>query len=240
LGSLPSRDNKESFVRDMFNSIAGRYDLMNTMMTLGMDRSWRRFTVRRSGLKPGGYGLDVCCGTGMLTMEQAKAAGPEGRVVGLDFSENMLAVAKENLKDFHLKDNISLVQGNAMALPFGDNTFDCVTVGWGLRNVPDVMTAVREMARVVKPGGMVVSLDMAQPGIPVFKQFYWLFFRRVIPAMGRVWAGNKGAYNYLHDSAREFPPQEELVRIFAMGGLSGTCYHNLAGGVVAVVEGQKI
>lgn len=239
MANLPGKENKEKFVREMFNSIARRYDLMNTLMSMGLDRAWRRFTVRRSGIKSGGYGLDVCCGTGMITMELARAAGPAGRVVGLDFSENMLAVAKENIKDFDLKDNIELIQGNAMALPFADNTFDCVTVGWGLRNVPDIMTAVKEMARVVKPGGRVVSLDMAQPEAPVFKQIYWLFFEKAIPAMGKLWAGNKGAYDYLHDSARVFPHQKVLTRMFGEAGLMENRYHNLTGGVVAVVEGRK-
>jgi len=239
LANLPSKENKEKFVREMFNTIAGRYDLMNTLMSFGLDKSWRRFTVKRSELKAGGYGLDVCCGTGMLVMEQARVAGPGGRVVGLDFSENMLAVARENIKDFEYKQNIQLIQGNAMELPFEDNTFDCVTVGWGLRNVPEIMTAVKEMVRVVKPGGKVVSLDMAKPSAPVFKQVYWLYFEKIVPAMGKVWAGKKGAYDYLHDSARVFPHQAELARLFAAAGLVETAYHDLTGGVVAVVEGRK-
>ncbi|GAB4271497.1 ubiquinone/menaquinone biosynthesis methyltransferase [Thermincola ferriacetica] len=236
---LPSKENKEKFVRDMFNSIARRYDLMNTLMTGGLDKKWRKFAVKRAELQPGGYGLDVCCGTGMLTMELARAAGLDGRVTGLDFSEKMLAVAKENLKNFDLKDNISLIQGNAMALPFAENTFDCATVGWGLRNVPDIMTALREMVRVVKPGAKVVSLDMAQPTAPVFKQLYWFCFEKVIPAMGKLWAGNKGAYSYLHASAKVFPNQKVLVQMFREAGLVETKYHNFCGGVVAVVEGRK-
>lgn len=238
--NLPNKENKEKFVREMFNNIAGRYDLMNTLMSMGLDKSWRKFVVRRAELRTGGYGLDVCCGTGMLTMEQARAAGASGKVTGLDFSENMLAVARENIKDFDLRDNIQLIQGNAMELPFEDNTFDCATVGWGLRNVPDILTAVKEMTRVVKPGGKVISLDMGQPSAPVFKQVYWLCFEKVIPAMGRLWASNKGAYDYLHDSAKVFPHQAELARMFAEAGLVETGYHDLTGGVVAVVEGRKV
>jgi len=239
LADLPSKENKERFVRDMFNSIARRYDLMNTLMTAGMDRSWRKYTVKRAELKPGGHGLDVCCGTGMITMEQVRAAGPDGRVTGLDFSENMLAIARENIKEFRLRENIRFIQGNAMELPFDDNSFDCVTVGWGLRNVPDILAVVKEMTRVVRPGGKVVSLDMAQPTALVFKQCYWLCFEKIIPAMGRLWAGNKGAYGYLHDSAKVFPPQWELAGIFSRAGLTETGYQNLAGGIVAVVEGRK-
>ncbi len=236
---LPSKENKEKFVHDMFNSIARRYDLMNTLISLGLDKSWRRFTVRRSELITGGHGLDVCCGTGMLTLEQARIAGPTGIIVGLDFSENMLEVAKNNIKDSGFSENIRLIQGNAMELPFEDSTFDCATVSWGLRNVPDILTVVREMTRVVKPGSKVVSLDMAQPSAPIFKQFYWLCFEKLIPGLGKLWANNKGAYTYLHDSARVFPHQEQLARMFSQAGLVETEYHNLAGGVVAVVEGRK-
>jgi len=239
LFALPNKDNKEKFVRDMFNSIARRYDLMNTLMTFGMDKSWRKLAVRRAELENGGQGLDICCGTGMLSMEQARAAGSSGKVTGLDFSENMLAVARKNIQGFQLNNIIEFMQGNAMELPFPDNTFDCATVGWGLRNVPDILTVVKEMNRVVKPGGKVVSLDMAQPTAPVFKQAYWLFFDKVIPAMGKLWGGNKGAYDYLHDSAKIFPPQWELVEIFRKAGLVETGYKNLAGGVVALVEGRK-
>ncbi|MFZ5627302.1 MAG: demethylmenaquinone methyltransferase [Bacillota bacterium] len=237
--SLPSKEQKESYVREMFNAIARRYDLMNTLMTFGLDRRWRRFAVARSGMGPGKQALDICCGTGMLAMALAEASGPTGRVVGLDFSENMLAVARENLRHFPLQENITLIQGNAMALPFADNTFDCVTVGWGLRNVPDLDQVLREMTRVVKPGGMVVSLDMAKPSAPVFKELYWFYFEKLVPLMGKIWAGRASAYSYLHDSARVFPHQAELARRFAAAGLVDCRYHDLTGGVVAVVEGRK-
>lgn len=236
---LPGKEHKAKYVREMFDSIARRYDLMNSLMSLGLDASWRRVAVKRSELAAGGHGLDICCGTGMLAMAQARAAGPDGRVTGLDFSENMLAVARSNLRTFELKDRIRLIRGNAMALPFADNTFDCVTVGWGLRNVPDIPTTLTEAVRVIKPGGKVVSLDMAQPGAPVFKHVYWLFFEKIIPAMGKLWAGNGNAYDYLHSSARVFPHQRELARMFGQAGLEESGYHDLAGGVVAVVEGRK-
>lgn len=239
MSKLPSKENKERYVRDMFNNIAKGYDIMNTLMTFGLDKGWRKFTVERSELKPGGHALDVCCGTAMLSMELANAAGADGHVTGLDFSEEMLAKGKDNLKDFPLQNIVELIQGNAMELPFEDNTFDCVTVGWGLRNVPDLRVALSEMIRVVKPGGKVVSLDMAKPSAPVFKQVYWLYFDKLVPLMGKFTAGKQSAYNYLHDSAREFPHQELLACIFAETGLIQTRYHNLAGGVVAVVEGRK-
>lgn len=239
MANLPNKENKAKYVQETFNSIASNYDLMNKLMTFGLDKSWRRLAVKRSELKEGGTGLDVCCGTGMLTMEQARAAGPAGRIIGLDFSENMIAVARQNIRDFEFKDSIQFIQGDAMDLPFENNAFDCVTVGWGLRNVPDILKTVQEMARVVKPGGKVISLDMAQPTAPVFREFYWLCFNRVIPAMGKLFSGNKKAYDYLHDSAKAFVHQKELASIFANAGLVETRYLNLCGGVVAIVEGRN-
>ena len=239
MANLPGSDDKAKYVHETFNSIAKSYDLMNTLMTFGLDKSWRRLAVKCSELKEGGTGLDVCCGTGMLTMEQARAAGLAGRITGLDFSENMIDVARQNIKDFVYKDIIEFVQGDAMDLPFENDVFDCATVGWGLRNVPDILKAVREMVRVVRPGGKIVSLDMAQPMTPVFREFYWLCFNRVIPAMGRMFSGNKKAYGYLHDSAKAFVHQKELAGIFAQAGLAETRYLNLCGGVVAIVEGRK-
>ena len=239
MANLPSRENKAKYVQETFNSIAKNYDLMNTLMSLGLDKSWRRLTVKRSELKEGGTGLDVCCGTGMLTMEQARVAGSAGKITGLDFSENMIDVAWQNIRDFEFKDSIQFIQGDAMSLPFENNKFDCATVGWGLRNVPDILKAVREMARVVKPGGKVISLDMAQPMTPVFRELYWLCFNKVVPVMGKLLSGNKKAYDYLHDSAKVFVHQKELTSIFAKAGLVETHYLNLCGGVVAIVEGRK-
>ncbi len=237
--NLPGKESKAKYVQETFNSIAKNYDFMNTLMTFGLDKSWRRLVVKRSELKEGGQGLDVCCGTGMLTMEQARVAGSAGRITGLDFSENMIDVAWQNIRDFKFKESIQFIQGDALSLPFENNMFDCATVGWGLRNVPDIFKAVREMVRVVKPGGKVISLDMAQPMTPVFRELYWLCFDRVIPAMGKLFSGNKKAYDYLHDSAKAFVHQKELAGIFAKAGLVETRYLNLCGGVVAIVEGRK-
>lgn len=239
MANLPGKESKAKYVQETFNSIAKNYDFMNTLMTFGLDKSWRRLVVKRSELKEGGQGLDVCCGTGMLTMEQARAAGSAGRITGLDFSENMIDVAWQNIRDFKFKESIQFIQGDALSLPFENNVFDCATVGWGLRNVPDIFKAVREMVRVVKPGGKVISLDMAQPMTPVFRELYWLCFNRVIPAMGKLFSGNKKAYDYLHDSAKAFVHQKELAGIFAKAGLVETRYLNLCGGVVAIVEGRK-
>jgi demethylmenaquinone methyltransferase/2-methoxy-6-polyprenyl-1,4-benzoquinol methylase len=236
---LPGDNEKAAYVEKMFNSIAARYDLLNTLMSFGLDKSWRKVAVSRAEVNPGDKALDICCGTGMLTMELARAAGTKGTVVGLDFSENMLKVAKDNISQFIYRENITFIQGDAMNLPFDDNSFNCITVGWGLRNVPSIMQVLKEMQRVVKPGGKVISLDMAKPAAPVFKQGYWLYFDKLVPLLGKLWAGKKSAYQYLRDSAKEFPAQEELARMFAQTGLRETGHYNLLGGVVAIVEGRK-
>lgn len=229
---------KSEFVRKAFNDIAGKYDLMNTIMTLGMDKGWRRKAVQTVKAVPGSKILDVCCGSGKFSIELAKAVSPGGSVTGLDFSENMLAEAEKNIQKAEAI-RIELIQGDAMKLPFPDEIFDGATVGWGLRNLPDIRQGIKEMARVVKPGSMVVSLDMAKPEMPVFKNIYWLYFKTVIPLLGKIWAGKKNEYSYLYESASEFESQGELAKIFSHSGLIDTGYINLFGGVVAIVYGKK-
>jgi demethylmenaquinone methyltransferase/2-methoxy-6-polyprenyl-1,4-benzoquinol methylase len=234
-----SGKDKSTYVQETFNSIAKRYDLMNTLMSFGLDKGWRRKAVRTVEAKPGMNLLDVCCGTGQLSLELAMTVGPTGHITGLDFSKNMLDQAREHVSGSPYQSIIELIQGDAMNLPFEDNSFDGATVGWGLRNLPDLEKGIHEMIRVVKPGGKVVSLDMAKPTLLGFKQGYWLYFEKLVPLMGKIWAGKAKAYQYLHDSAREFPAQQELARIFERAGLVETRYENLAGGVVALVSGRK-
>lgn len=236
--------NKADYVKETFNLIADRYDLINTIMTLGMDKKWRSLTVQQVKAEPGANILDVCCGTGQLTFELAKAVGSNGKVVGLDFSEKMLAIARQRLTEqlvFQQQDwgNIKLIQGDALSVPFDSNSFDGVTIGWGLRNLTDLPGGIKEMMRVVKPGGIIVSLDMAKPYLFVYKQLYWLYFKKLVPLMGRLLAKNKNAYSYLFESAKEFPSQQEVAAIFADCGLKETRYRNLTGGVVALVSGIK-
>lgn len=234
-----SGKDKSTYVQETFNSIAKRYDLMNTLMSFGLDKGWRRKAVRTVEAKPGMNLVDVCCGTGQLSMELAMTVGNTGHITGLDFSKNMLDQAREHVSESPYQSIIKLIQGDAMNLPFEDNSFDGATVGWGLRNLPDLEKGIREMIRVIKPGGKVVSLDMAKPTLLGFKQGYWLYFEKLVPLMGKIWAGKATAYQYLHDSTREFPAQQELARIFERAGLVETRYENLAGGVVAIVSGRK-
>lgn len=209
------------------------------MMSLGRDEKWRKMVVDRAEIKAGYHILDVCCGTAKLTMQLANQTGPTGKVTGLDFSENMIAIGQQYVASHPYKDSITLMQGNAMSLPFEDQQFDAVTVAWGLRNVPELEVALREMIRVLKPGGKLVSLDMSKPSAPIFKQAYWLYFEKIVPIMGQFGAGKANAYHYFCESAKAFPDAPKLTRIFAQNGLTDTKYTNLMGGTLAIVEGRK-
>jgi len=235
----PQYKNKEQYVHAIFSSIAHRYDLLNTTLSFNRDKYWRRFAVSKTNLGEKGSALDVCCGTGMLTLELAKAAGPQGKVVGLDFCENMLAKARENLKKSPLGSCIELVKGNAIDLPFEDNTFDCATIGFALRNVPDVEKTIYEMKRVIKPGGKVVSLELTKPSAPVFKQVYYFYFNRLVPLLGKLGIGHDGPYSYLPNSVMNFPHQREIRDLFAQLGLSDSVYFELTGGIASVHVGTK-
>jgi demethylmenaquinone methyltransferase/2-methoxy-6-polyprenyl-1,4-benzoquinol methylase len=240
----PAEKNQADYIKETFDFIADRYDLMNTIMTLGMDKKWRSLAVQQVKASPGANILDVCCGTGQLSFELAKAVGYKGKITGLDFSEKMLAIAGQRLAEklVRQKQNmgkIRFVQGDAMNLPFESNCFDAVTMGWGLRNLPDLSGGIKEMMRVVKPGGIIVSLDMAKPSLFIYKQLYWLYFKKLIPLMGRLLAKNESAYSYLYQSSKKFPSQQEVAVIFADCGLKETAYRNLSGGVVALVSGVK-
>ncbi len=232
--------NKEEYVHDIFSSIAHRYDLLNTLLSFNQDKYWRRFTVQRSGLQPGGTALDVCCGTGMLTIELAKLAGLQGKVVGLDFCENMLSRAVENINKTPYAGTIKLVQGNAVELPFADNSFDCATIGFALRNVPSIKQTISEMRRVVKPGGKVLSLELSKPSVPVFKQLYYLYFNYLVPVLGRLGIGKEGPYSYLPNSLKDFPHQDEIRDLFVELGLPDARCYELTGGIVSVHVGTKM
>ncbi|MDR1070785.1 MAG: ubiquinone/menaquinone biosynthesis methyltransferase [Gracilibacteraceae bacterium] len=236
---------KSRMVRDIFGEIAEKYDFMNSVMSLGLDRHWRRQAVRTARIRTGHRVADICCGTGRLTLAARAAAGREGEVVGLDFSPAMLCVAAGNVEaecrrtGSHVG-SISFVQGDAAELPFATASFDAVLIGWGLRNITDREGAVREMRRIVKPGGRVVSLDMGQPRFPGMSAVYWPVFARLIPFLGSRCAGGKAReYAYLYESARCFPPQEELADMFRRCGLTATGALDLAGGAVALVYGEK-
>ncbi|SER42686.1 demethylmenaquinone methyltransferase [Salisediminibacterium halotolerans] len=224
--------SKEKRVHDVFQSISSQYDKMNGIISFRRHIAWRKDTMKKMAVPPGSSALDVCCGTADWTAHLAEAAGKNGRVTGIDFSENMLAVGKEKLADKNMA-NVSLIQGNAMSLPFADDQFDYVTIGFGLRNVPDYLQVLKEMYRVAKPGGMVVCLETSQPTAPVFKQFYWFYFQKVMPMFGKFFAQSYEEYSWLQESSQSFPGKSELKRLFHEAGFSKVDVQSYAGGAAA-------
>ena len=215
----------------MFDRIAGVYDRMNSVMTAGMHHRWRRRAVDLATLSAGASALDVATGTGDLAIELQARVGPGGRVVGLDFSESMLALARAKAP------SISFEAGNALELPYGDGEFDAATVGFGARNLSDLPRGLAEMARVVRPGGRVVVLEITTPQRPPLSWFFRLWFDRVVPALGRL-AGDPDAYNYLPSSVRRFPGPRELGEELHRAGLVDVRWVLTAGGIIAIHAGS--
>ncbi|WP_338451793.1 demethylmenaquinone methyltransferase [Niallia oryzisoli] len=230
------QQTKEEKVHHVFEKISNHYDKMNSVISFKQHVKWRTDIMNRMKVQKGSKALDVCCGTADWTIAIAEAVGPEGEVIGLDFSQNMLKVGKEKVR--HLK-QVELVHGNAMELPFPDNSFDYVTIGFGLRNVPDVMQVLKEMHRVVKPGGMVVCLETSQPTLFGFKQIYYFYFRFIMPLFGKLFAKSYQEYSWLQESARSFPGMKELANMFRKAGLVDVTFKSYTGGVAAVHFGKK-
>jgi demethylmenaquinone methyltransferase/2-methoxy-6-polyprenyl-1,4-benzoquinol methylase len=221
----------------MFDRIAGLYDRMNTVMTAGLHHQWRRRAADMAALSPGDRALDVATGTGDLALELAQRVSPGGEIVATDFSERMLELARA-------KASVRSVQGtevvirpaNALDLPFGDGEFDAATVGFGARNFSDLEQGLREMARVVRPGGRVVVLEITTPQKPPLSLFFELWFDRIVPALGRL-AGDAQAYSYLPNSVRRFPGPRELAEAMSRCGLERIRYVLTAGGIIAIHGG---
>lgn len=218
-------------VHEVFQNISGKYDRLNNIISFEQHKVWRKKVMKEMNVQAGTIALDVCCGTADWTIALSQAVGPEGEVTGLDFSENMLKVGEE--KTAHM-DNIRLIQGDAMALPFDDNAFDYVTIGFGLRNIPDYSKALSEMYRVLKPGGMAVCLETSQPTMPVFKQGYRLYFKFVMPIFGKIFAKSKQEYEWLQQSAFDFPDRETLKKMFEDVNFENVKVRSFTGGVAAM------
>ncbi len=222
----------------MFDRIAGFYDRMNSVMTAGMHHRWRRRAADLAELPPGGAALDVATGTGDLALELAGRVGPQGRVIGTDFSTRMLELARA--KTVALADpglgQLRFEAGNALALPYPDDQFDAATVGFGARNFDSLEQGLREMVRVVRPGGRVVVLEITTPTRPPLSHFFELWFDRAVPALGRL-AGDADAYSYLPSSVRRFPGPEALAELMWQSGLRDVRYRLTAGGIIALHVG---
>jgi len=237
----PARDSEEFAVqvRGMFDRIAGVYDLLNSVMTAGLHHRWREKAVDRAALAPGDAALDVACGTGDLTLELQRRVGPEGRVVGSDFSERMLDLAREKADGAGPGQGSPIFEwGDALELPYDDAGFDAVTVGFGVRNFADLGRGVRELTRVLKPGGRLVILEITQPQRPPLSTFFSLWFDRAVPVLGKF-AGDPDAYSYLPESVKSFPPPEGLAATMDGAGLEQIRWTILAGGIIAIHVGTK-
>ncbi|WKZ32675.1 MAG: bifunctional demethylmenaquinone methyltransferase/2-methoxy-6-polyprenyl-1,4-benzoquinol methylase UbiE [Thermodesulfobacteriota bacterium] len=231
---------KEKKVREVFDSVAQRYDLMNDLMSFGIHRLWKRFVASEAGLRPGQSALDVAGGTADIALLMADRVGSEGSVVVFDINGEMLKVGRDKCVDRGYLSNIRFAQGNAEEIPFEDNTFHCATVGFGIRNVTHLDRALSEMTRVVKPGGKVICLEFSRPESALLRKAYDLYSFSFIPSVGEMITGNRSAYEYLPESIRKFPPQEELKKMMQDAGLWKVKYHNLLNGIAAVHVGVKV
>jgi demethylmenaquinone methyltransferase / 2-methoxy-6-polyprenyl-1,4-benzoquinol methylase len=233
------RTEKAQRVRGVFDSVAPNYDLMNDLMSVGVHRLWKQFALSLTGLRPGQRALDVAGGTGDLSAGLARQVGAAGRVVMTDINAAMLTRGRDRLTDLGLVGNVDYVQANAQCLPFAAGSFDCVTIGFGLRNVTDKAAALDSMARTLRPGGQLLVLEFSQPVAPALRGLYDAYSFRVLPLLGQLVARDGASYRYLAESIRMHPPQETLLQMLQTAGLTGCRYHNLSGGIVAVHRGYR-
>jgi demethylmenaquinone methyltransferase / 2-methoxy-6-polyprenyl-1,4-benzoquinol methylase len=232
-------DAKAGMVADVFHSVASRYDLMNDLMSGGIHRVWKRFTIELSGVRTGDAVLDIAGGTGDLAARFSDIVGANGRVVLADINDSMLKVGRDKLLDTGHMGNLEFVQADAQYLPFPDDTFDCITIAFGLRNVTDKDLALRSMLRVLKPGGRLLVLEFSKPDNPLLSKAYDAYSFKVLPFMGRLVANDAESYQYLAESIRMHPDQETLKDMMEEAGFSRCEYHNMTGGVVALHKGVK-
>ncbi len=237
---IPRGAEQTRLVKTIFTNIAGRYDLINRLISMGQDRWWRRVTARWATaptprVRPTGRYLDVATGTGDLALALGRAR-PGAEVVGLDLNQKMLAVGADKAGR---AGGVRLVQGDAFHLPFPDNAFDGVTICFGVRNLPDHLAGLREMARVVRPGGRVCVLETHWPRSPFFRGIYDLYFRRLIPRAARLLTGDDVSYKYLVDSTLDFPPAQDFIKVMKLAGLDQVIYRPLTMGTVALYVGIK-
>ncbi len=230
---------KAGRVAEVFHSVAGKYDLMNDLMSGGVHRLWKMFTVEMAAVRPGQTILDIAGGTGDLAQKFSRLTGPTGTVVLADINAAMLRVGRDKLLDRGVSQNLLFTQADAQYLPFPDHTFDCITIAFGLRNVTDKDLALRSMLRVLKPGGRLLVLEFSKPLSGLLEKAYDTYSFRVLPLMGKLVAGDADSYRYLAESIRMHPDQETLKQMMEAAGFSQCTYHNMTGGVVALHKGIK-
>jgi len=226
-------------VAGVFDAVAERYDVMNDVMSFGVHRLWKRLAIDLCGVRPGNQVLDLAAGTGDLTQRFSRLVGEQGRVVAADINAAMLNVGRDRLLDHGLYRNVFFTQANAECLPFADNSFDCATIAFGLRNVTDKQAALDSLYRVIKPGGSLLVLEFSRPVLPGLGKLYDTYSFKVLPLMGRLIANDADSYRYLAESIRMHPDQQTLKAMMEQGGFERCDYHNLAGGIVAIHRGFK-
>ncbi|QCR37503.1 bifunctional demethylmenaquinone methyltransferase/2-methoxy-6-polyprenyl-1,4-benzoquinol methylase UbiE [Nissabacter sp. SGAir0207] len=234
-----AKDEKAGMVAEVFHSVAAKYDLMNDLMSFGIHRIWKRFTIDCSGVRRGQRVLDLAGGTGDLTAKFSRLVGDTGEVVLADINDSMLKMGREKLRNLGVVGNVSYVQANAEALPFPDNYFDCITISFGLRNVTEKEKALRSMFRVLKPGGRLLVLEFSKPVLEPLNKAYDAYSFHLLPRIGELVAQDAESYRYLAESIRMHPDQETLKGMMSDAGFDHVSYHNLTGGIVALHRGFK-
>ncbi|HEY9032182.1 MAG TPA: bifunctional demethylmenaquinone methyltransferase/2-methoxy-6-polyprenyl-1,4-benzoquinol methylase UbiE [Kangiella sp.] len=233
------KSKKASKVAEVFHSVAAKYDVMNDLMSFGVHRIWKRYTIERAAARVGQTILDIAGGTGDLTAKFSKIVGPTGKVVLADINESMLKVGRNKLVDSGIVGNVEYVQANAECLPFPDNYFDRITIAFGLRNVTEKEKALESMYRILKPGGKLLVLEFSKPALPALSKVYDVYSFSLLPAMGKVVANDAESYKYLAESIRMHPDQETLKQLMMEAGFDEVEYTNLTGGIVALHIGKK-
>lgn len=232
-------EKKAARVADVFHSVAAKYDLMNDLMSAGIHRLWKRFTIEASAVRPGHKVLDIAGGTGDLSYQFAKLVGKDGQVILADINSSMLNVGRDRLIDRGVAGNIQFAQADAQYLPFPDNTFDCITIAFGLRNVTDKDLALRSMLRVLKPGGRLLVLEFSKPQHSLLEKVYDTYSFKLLPMIGKLVTNDADSYRYLAESIRMHPDQETLKGMMNDAGFVNTEFHNMTGGIVALHKGIK-
>ncbi len=233
-------DKKEGLVAEVFSSVAGKYDIMNDVMSFGIHRIWKKIAMEHTGLKKGMHALDIAGGTGDLTIQMSKQVGATGEVIMSDINPAMLEQGRRRLIDKGVAGNVKFVEANAEELPFEDNFFDCVTIAFGLRNVTNKDKALKEMHRVLKPGGRLLVLEFSKPVVPGLDKIYDVYSFKILPFMGKIIADDEESYRYLAESIRMHPDQSTLKAMMVEAGFERCTYHNMTGGIVALHKGFKL
>lgn len=233
------KDEKQTMVAKVFHSVASKYDLMNDLMSFGIHRVWKRYTIEASGVRRNQRVLDLAGGTGDLTAKFSRLVGENGEVVLADINDSMLKMGREKLRDHGIVGNVSYVQANAEELPFPDDYFDCITISFGLRNVTDKAKALRSMFRVLKPGGRLLVLEFSKPVFDPLSKIYDAYSFHILPRIGQVIVNDADSYRYLTESIRMHPDQETLKGMMEEAGFDQVSYTNMTGGIVALHKGFK-